>query len=556
MWKTIAKKSVLWCYNMGVKYKLFAILGALAVVFVATPVFAYQRTIVNPATNSSLSSATMRAELQALENEITSHWTIGNGTFSTTSAGTVGNFTITGTCTGCGGFGYPFVGDATSTLINFSTGLKSASTTLTGLFAFGNATGTNATTTNFFATTASSTNLFGANLSACTGTNALTWSGGLFSCTAQAQGTVTSVTGTWPIISSGGTTPNLTFGGLSTSSAAIIGNLPYFSGVNTFANVATTTLTGTANQISVSNSPVVIGASGAVLTLPNHVIFPAGGYEAAIGSTTNSTSTNVTATGYASTTGLTVSNTRSALGLFSATGALSAYGGASACSSNNFVTTISGVGGTTCGTASVTVTAGTGLSGGGAVALGAAVTLNNAIGFPFTSVTTYNTASNGTTTPIWFENGLFASSTATKPALVYDSASSTGEVEGTDVVNSWGGRITPTRSFVLSTATTTTWGGTTTPSYVPFLVMPFAGTLRDMRCLATSTQAFLGIAPRINGTKTTPSYTVASTTVGQTKFTSNNTFTAGQRIDIYVGTTTTDANATGVSCTFTTTETP
>jgi|GEM_PF-2886321 len=56
----------------------------------------------------------------------------------------------------------------------------------------------------------------------------------------KGSGTVTSVTGTWPIISSGGATPAISFGGLSTSTAAVVGNIPYFSGVNTFANVATT----------------------------------------------------------------------------------------------------------------------------------------------------------------------------------------------------------------------------------------------------------------------------------------------------------------------------
>lgn len=47
-------------------------------------------------------------------------------------------------------------------------------------------------------------------------------------------------TPTWPITLTGTT---LAFGGLSTSTAAVVGNIPYFSGVNTFANVATTTAT-------------------------------------------------------------------------------------------------------------------------------------------------------------------------------------------------------------------------------------------------------------------------------------------------------------------------
>lgn len=66
---------------------------------------------------------------------------------------------------------------------------------------------TNATSTLFSSTYASSTNYFGANLSSCTGTNALTWAAGFFGCQAQPQGTVTSVTATNPIFSTGGATP-------------------------------------------------------------------------------------------------------------------------------------------------------------------------------------------------------------------------------------------------------------------------------------------------------------------------------------------------------------
>ena len=52
----------------------------------------------------------------------------------------------------------------------------------------------------------------------------------------------TNLAVTWPVILSNDT---LSFGGLSTSSAAVVGNIPYFSGVNTFANVATTSITCT-----------------------------------------------------------------------------------------------------------------------------------------------------------------------------------------------------------------------------------------------------------------------------------------------------------------------
>lgn len=205
----------------------------------------------------------------------------------------------------------------------------------------------------------------------------------------------------------------------------------------TFNNKVSTsrslTVAGTANQITSSAAAQDLSADRTwTLALANHVIFPAGGYESPIGSTTNATSTNFTATAVASTSkffanglttcngatnaltfdgsgnfgcnnittgtaasstllsdsnkftgknlflasttvgdgttngGLTVSGTAttsnfidtsltSALALFDANHKETAYGGASACSSNNFVTTISATGATTCGTASITV---------------------------------------------------------------------------------------------------------------------------------------------------------------------------------------------------------
>lgn len=78
-------------------------------------------------------------------------------------------------------------------------------------------------------------------------------------------GTVTSIATTFPI--TGGTittTGTLGFNGLSTSSPAVIGNIPYFSGVNTFANVATTSVTCSG---SASCTPfTIIGASPIVIS--------------------------------------------------------------------------------------------------------------------------------------------------------------------------------------------------------------------------------------------------------------------------------------------------
>ena len=68
------------------------------------------------------------------------------------------------------------------------------------------------------------------------------------------------------------------------------------SGRTTLASTATTTLSGTANQISLSNSPVVIGAAGAVLTLPSHVVFPSS-FQVTSATSTHATTTNMDITG-------------------------------------------------------------------------------------------------------------------------------------------------------------------------------------------------------------------------------------------------------------------
>src|SRR6185503_15853234 len=61
-------------------------------------------------------------------------------------------------------FAYLFPSNATSTTLSFNGGIIAASSTINGnLSITGNATATNATTTNFFASVASSTNLFAAN---------------------------------------------------------------------------------------------------------------------------------------------------------------------------------------------------------------------------------------------------------------------------------------------------------------------------------------------------------------------------------------------------------
>lgn len=240
----------------------------------------------------------------------------------------------------------------------------------------------------------------------------------------------TNLAATWPVILTGDT---LSFGGLSTSTAAVVGNLPYFSGINTFANVATssvtinapltssgtagyvvggsgwtldvdnlaaadlaaadfgdftcngttcsldtayataaTTLTiaGTANQITSSAGAQDLSANRTwTLSLPSHVIFPSS-FQVGSASTTHATSTNLDVTG------------------------LLTFNGVTASTWATFCTTITGGAGLCDGTDD------TG-AGGGA--------------FAWTTTTNFGTTTSATSTPLWLRGSLyslFASSTA------------------------------------------------------------------------------------------------------------------------------------------------
>jgi len=225
-----------------------------------------------------------------------------------------------------------------------------------------NSTTTNATTTSLFSTTASTTNLSGQfingfSLSPCSGSDFLQWSGGSFDCnTPSGAGTVTSISTTWPI--TGGTittTGTLGFNGLSTSTNPTIGQLPYWTGVNTLGSVATgtisvpagltitpnrsavggataialdtgyiiplqsvldakalgdTTMTiaGTANQLTSSAGAQDLSANRTwTLSLPNHVIFP-GSINTQNASSTNATTTSLAVLDIATTSNLYASN--------------------------------------------------------------------------------------------------------------------------------------------------------------------------------------------------------------------------------------------------------
>lgn len=148
-----------------------------------------------------------------------------------------------------------------------------------------------------------------------------------------ASGTVTAVTATYPIVSSGGATPNLTFQGLSTTTPWTTGQLAYVVNGNTVASAPTTTATctGTASCSAftvVGNTPVTItGAGGGGSAYP----FPLTGNATSTltqfnGGLTSYGTTTIGAGG--ATTGLTISGGATTTGTHKILGVLSLPGGA------------------------------------------------------------------------------------------------------------------------------------------------------------------------------------------------------------------------------------
>lgn len=205
---------------------------------------------------------------------------ISNGCLNITS-GVVGS-------TACGaGAAFPFTNfanyNATTTVIGFSNGLFStASSTFNNSVYFSNLTqGLGFIGSNGFLSTVSTSTLTAS--SPLTGSFVQIGSGGSLGCTTAASGVAgclsntafdtfnnkqNAITVSFPIQITGSA---LSFVGLSTSSPAVTGNIPYFSGVNTFANVATGTITCTGNATCGGGSYVI----GSNLTVASPFSFTA-----------------------------------------------------------------------------------------------------------------------------------------------------------------------------------------------------------------------------------------------------------------------------------------
>src|SRR3989344_2974584 len=185
----------------------------------------------------------------------------GSSALSTTTAGTAGNIlallngvpTWTATTTFSSGLSYSS-GNVTNTGV-ISLG-QTYGTAQTGALTF--ATSTTAISNDWGITNSSGTFTF--NLPTATAAVRGLLSGTDWTTFNNKQATISA---SWPVTLSGAT---VGFDGLSTPTVAVVGNIPYFSGANTFANVATSTI-AVSNGLSVSSGTLGYQVGGANVSL-------------------------------------------------------------------------------------------------------------------------------------------------------------------------------------------------------------------------------------------------------------------------------------------------
>ena len=304
----------------------------------------------------------------------------GNGTSAFTAATAGTDYVAPGTATTFTAL-QQFQGGASTTALSAYNGLFVGGSATTSIYGSATSTfgaGVSATALNITSATASSTFA-----------NGITLSGGCFAyngaCLTQNPGTVTSITagsglsggtitgsGTislvwpWSVLTNYGTTTN------ATTTASWFQQGLFASSTSQFVNASTSLLSVGSGTFIQSSATSTFGAG------------IAGTYLNLTGTTASSTFGN----------GINL-----AAGCFAIAGNCLSLGTLSGTLANSQLTN-----------SSVTVTAGSGLSGGGAVSLGGTISLSTP--WVWNLLTNYGTTTNATTTVAWFQQGLHASSTS------------------------------------------------------------------------------------------------------------------------------------------------
>lgn len=379
----------------------------------------------------------------------------------------------------------------------------------------------------------------------------------------------------------------ISFGGLATSSAiSAASGLLYATGVNTLASVSTSTavnmsISGNAATVTTNaNLSGVVTSSGnttsfgsqtagvlgnaatgntgvmstttlyGTLGTPGYVLMSSGGKAVWSATSTASGVTSVTATApIFSSGGLTPNITWAGLATTSqpAIGNLLVSNGAA------------GVFGVATGTISngtnITVT-----NGSTAKVIGAGITISlsgqvaNTLGGTGLDTSAWNGLA-AINAGVWSQQATSSISFGNASTTQFSSGTntfyinSTGKVQAKDVTSGYSGVISPIRNPSFSYATTTTWTATSSVNAMS-TVAPYAGTIKTARCMTDAGTLNVDIYH----TTTHLALLNASTTVGVFSFTSNNTFTAGEKIYAVMGTPA--SSPTVGSCTLDVTITP
>ncbi len=407
-------------------------------------------------------------------------------------------------------------------------------------------------TSAFNSNTATGTSPYGINvLSGCVAVN------GTCVGTGGGTGSVTSIATTWPI--SGGTittTGTLSWVGLATSSNLVAGHVVYSTGVNTIADVATTTLSGsgvisvTAGAVTFGASPITVSCStcGTGTFSALGLGFGATNTDYAILATTTSATNGITSALTVTHSGNTFTLTPSQSGTLTVAGGGTGAATLTGCLTGNGTGAITGSG--TCNTSAASVTSVTLSTPNSTLSLGG----TNPVTTSGTISADLNLAHANTWTALQQFSSNASSSQESVVTKAYFGATATTTIDSVGAItvatlnvntipNATTTNVSVSQSLAeqgnsipaffypgFSVGTSTAWTGTTTT--ISLGVATIKETWSSIQCVTdagTLNLQFSNAGSLLNMVK-------ASTTIGTQPFTTNASFAAGAARTVTIGT--------------------